>query len=173
LPQADHAKPVAELWVLAPSLRRQRDQALQLLTSSSRPLAGEFCIPSRDIAQDPARMSRCPGRGCQIEGRVRRQRILSGVQPTGKLHLGNYCGAVKNWVALQEDYGQSLLVCCACPSAQQPACAFTSFFVITDVWHAPCQPFIWLLLRAQSPSFSTRLIVLSSLLLTSQRDAEW
>lgn len=34
-----------------------------------------------------------------------RKRILSGVQPTGNLHLGNYCGAVKNWVPLQEDYG--------------------------------------------------------------------
>ncbi len=28
-------------------------------------------------------------------------RILSGVQPTGNLHLGNYLGAIKNWVALQ------------------------------------------------------------------------
>ena len=30
--------------------------------------------------------------------------ILSGIQPTGELHYGNYFGAVKNWVALQEDY---------------------------------------------------------------------
>lgn len=37
-----------------------------------------------------------------------RQRILSGVQPTGFLHLGNYCGAVKNWVPLQDDYGAHL-----------------------------------------------------------------
>jgi len=32
------------------------------------------------------------------------KRILSGIQPTGNLHLGNYLGAIKNWVALQEDY---------------------------------------------------------------------
>src|SRR3954471_16291132 len=31
-----------------------------------------------------------------------RRRILSGVQPTGKLHLGNYFGAVKQHIALQE-----------------------------------------------------------------------
>lgn len=31
-------------------------------------------------------------------------RIFSGVQPTGNLHLGNYLGAVRNWVALQDDY---------------------------------------------------------------------
>lgn len=33
-----------------------------------------------------------------------KKRILSGAQPTGSLHLGNYLGALKNWVALQDDY---------------------------------------------------------------------
>lgn len=32
------------------------------------------------------------------------KRILSGVQPTGNLHLGNYLGAIRNWVRLQHDY---------------------------------------------------------------------
>jgi tryptophanyl-tRNA synthetase len=31
-------------------------------------------------------------------------RILSGIQPTGNLHLGNYLGAIRNWVELQKDY---------------------------------------------------------------------
>ncbi|MEM9880292.1 MAG: tryptophan--tRNA ligase [Pseudomonadota bacterium] len=31
-------------------------------------------------------------------------RIFSGVQPTGQLHLGNYLGAIRNWVRLQEGY---------------------------------------------------------------------
>ncbi len=35
---------------------------------------------------------------------MKRKRILSGMQPSGKLHLGNYHGALKNWLALQEDY---------------------------------------------------------------------
>ena len=30
--------------------------------------------------------------------------ILSGVQPTGNLHLGNYLGAIRNWVSLQETH---------------------------------------------------------------------
>lgn len=30
--------------------------------------------------------------------------VLSGIQPTGEIHLGNYFGAVQNWVNLQEDY---------------------------------------------------------------------
>ena len=32
------------------------------------------------------------------------KRIFSGVQPTGNLHLGNYLGAIRNFVALQNDY---------------------------------------------------------------------
>src|SRR5438128_2473307 len=32
------------------------------------------------------------------------KRIFSGVQPTGNIHLGNYLGALRNWVALQRDY---------------------------------------------------------------------
>ncbi|OEJ64330.1 tryptophan--tRNA ligase [Magnetovibrio blakemorei] len=31
-------------------------------------------------------------------------RIFSGIQPTGNLHLGNYLGAVRNWVKLQDDF---------------------------------------------------------------------
>ncbi len=31
-------------------------------------------------------------------------RIFSGIQPTGNLHLGNYLGAVRNWVRMQNDY---------------------------------------------------------------------
>ena len=32
------------------------------------------------------------------------KRIFSGVQPTGNLHLGNYLGAIRNWVGLQQEY---------------------------------------------------------------------
>jgi tryptophanyl-tRNA synthetase len=41
--------------------------------------------------------------------------VLSGMRPTGKLHLGNYVGALENWVRMQEQYD--------------------CFFVIVD-WHA-------------------------------------
>jgi tryptophanyl-tRNA synthetase len=43
------------------------------------------------------------------------QRVLSGMRPTGKLHLGHYHGVLKNWVQLQHDY--------------------ESFFFVAD-WHA-------------------------------------
>ena len=32
------------------------------------------------------------------------QRIFSGVQPSGNLHLGNYLGAIRNFARLQNDY---------------------------------------------------------------------
>jgi tryptophanyl-tRNA synthetase len=35
-------------------------------------------------------------------------RVVSGIQPTGNLHLGNYLGAIKNWVAMQTDPGEKL-----------------------------------------------------------------
>lgn len=35
---------------------------------------------------------------------TKRKVILSGIQPTGKLHVGRYFGAIRNWVQLQEQY---------------------------------------------------------------------
>lgn len=32
------------------------------------------------------------------------QRVFSGIQPTGTIHIGNYVGAIRNWVRLQERY---------------------------------------------------------------------
>src|SRR5579862_1881905 len=33
-----------------------------------------------------------------------RPRVLSGIQPTGSPHIGNYLGALKNWAKIQYDY---------------------------------------------------------------------
>ena len=35
---------------------------------------------------------------------MNKKTILSGMRPTGRLHLGNYFGALKNWVELQDEY---------------------------------------------------------------------
>jgi len=48
-----------------------------------------------------------------------RPRVLSGMRPTGKLHLGNYMGALANWVKLQNDQ----------------AARYECYFFIAD-WHA-------------------------------------
>ena len=39
-------------------------------------------------------------------------KIFSGVQPTGNLHIGNYLGAIKNFVALQNNSEQSICYYC-------------------------------------------------------------
>ncbi|MGH7665404.1 MAG: tryptophan--tRNA ligase [Gemmatimonadaceae bacterium] len=39
-----------------------------------------------------------------------RKRILTGVRPTGPLHLGHYAGAVENWVHLQHEYDCTFLI---------------------------------------------------------------
>jgi len=35
---------------------------------------------------------------------TKKKRVLSGMRPTGKLHLGNYVGALANWIKLQNEY---------------------------------------------------------------------
>lgn len=39
-----------------------------------------------------------------------KQRIFSGIQPSGNLHLGNYLGAIRNWVKLQDKYASVFCV---------------------------------------------------------------
>jgi len=41
---------------------------------------------------------------------IHQQVVLSGVRPTGKLHLGNYFGAVKNWVEIQDRYDTHIFI---------------------------------------------------------------
>jgi tryptophanyl-tRNA synthetase len=37
-------------------------------------------------------------------GVATRQRVFSGIQPSGELHIGNYLGAVQNWVRMQDEH---------------------------------------------------------------------
>ena len=41
---------------------------------------------------------------------MKRKRILSGMRPSGKLHLGNYAGALENWIELQNEYDNFFFV---------------------------------------------------------------
>ena len=40
-----------------------------------------------------------------------KKKIFSGVQPTGNLHLGNYLGAIKNFVELQNEKDNECVYC--------------------------------------------------------------
>ena len=35
-------------------------------------------------------------------------KVFSGIRPSGKLHLGNYLGAIKNWIELQDKTDQAI-----------------------------------------------------------------
>ena len=39
-----------------------------------------------------------------VQKSAEKSRIFSGIQPTGNLHLGNYLGAIRNWVSLQHEF---------------------------------------------------------------------
>ena len=41
---------------------------------------------------------------------MKKKRILSGMRPTGKLHIGHYVGALENWVQLQDNYNSYHLI---------------------------------------------------------------
>src|SRR6185436_6753468 len=64
-------------------------------------------------------------------------RIFSGIQPSGSLHIGNYLGAVKNWVELQHKY--------------------ESFFCIVD-YHAITRPYEPTELRALTADMALGLL---------------
>lgn len=70
---------------------RCRPPVRSIATSAAPPVAAE--TSSSTAANKPGEAAT-----------ARRQRVLSGVQPTGSLHLGNYLGAIRNWVKLQEEY---------------------------------------------------------------------
>ena len=71
------------------------------------PPAGLTAFGAVAITARPGRLA-CPGGHRVIPSLCRTgavmNRIFSGVQPTGNLHLGNYLGAIRNWVRLQHDY---------------------------------------------------------------------
>ena len=50
----------------------------------------------------PDATAKSPRPGAAPSGK--RLRVLSGMQPTGRMHIGNYLGALRNWVQLQDDY---------------------------------------------------------------------
>jgi len=52
----------------------------------------------------PAASSSVRGLGASARGKPRRKRVLSGMRPTGRLHIGHYFGALSNWIRMQEEY---------------------------------------------------------------------
>lgn len=62
----------------------------------------ESSMDTDDKNTEPTAVMESEGARPKTSGRSRR-RVFSGIQPTGNIHLGNYLGAIKQWVAHQEE----------------------------------------------------------------------
>ena len=71
----------------------------RLLVPASHGAARRRAI-SASVAEAPAAAASTEGE----QKPAQKKRVLSGVQPTGSLHLGNYLGAIRQWVANQDEY---------------------------------------------------------------------
>src|SRR5688572_5029991 len=58
------------------------------------------CVPRRHAAETARYRGRPAGRAWRRDV----ERVLSGIKPTGDVHLGNYVGALRQWVADQDEY---------------------------------------------------------------------
>lgn len=72
----------------APTILRSTSATRQYINASTKLFAD--AVATTEEAPPPTKK------------KVRTRRILSGVQPTGSLHLGNYLGAIKQWVEFQD-----------------------------------------------------------------------
>mmetsp|Transcript_21939 Transcript_21939/g.46304 ORF Transcript_21939/g.46304 Transcript_21939/m.46304 type:complete len:458 (-) Transcript_21939:218-1591(-) len=69
-----------------------------VLSSMTRPAAVSATRRFADVVATETTSAAAP---TPTKKKIRTRRILSGVQPTGSLHLGNYLGAIKQWVEFQ------------------------------------------------------------------------
>ncbi|GBG78128.1 hypothetical protein CBR_g26165 [Chara braunii] len=88
------------LYIARPTLRTTRDRLFCTTTASATLGQGAAAVGSV-MDEQPAEK-----KGAESSTVVeRKKRVVSGVQPTGTIHLGNYLGAIKNWVTLQVSDG--------------------------------------------------------------------
>jgi tryptophanyl-tRNA synthetase len=65
----------------------------------------------------------------------KRSRVVSGMRPTGRLHIGHYFGALENWVRLQNAESDEWRVASGEPGSAADRRAYECFYFIAD-WHA-------------------------------------
>ncbi|XP_043725059.1 tryptophan--tRNA ligase, chloroplastic/mitochondrial isoform X4 [Telopea speciosissima] len=65
-----------------------------------------YCLPSGyiDTSRRYCSVSVSQSDASETASTSVKKRVVSGVQPTGSIHLGNYLGAIKNWISLQNTY---------------------------------------------------------------------
>ncbi len=79
-----------------------------------------------------------PKSGIESPARQAKKRVVSGMRPTGKLHIGHYFGALENWVRLQNEVlpsAQDAGTGSPLATSHSPLPAYDCFYFIAD-WHA-------------------------------------
>ena len=80
--------------------------AFTTIRAGSAPTLGRTSVrPSASATRMFMSTETAPNGEAAVEAKkkTRTRRILSGVQPTGSLHLGNYLGAIRQWVEFQDN----------------------------------------------------------------------
>ncbi|XP_010429592.1 PREDICTED: tryptophan--tRNA ligase, chloroplastic/mitochondrial-like isoform X3 [Camelina sativa] len=95
-----HATTLSQFLILSTS-RFSRIGSRTRFLSKPTPLSGSFS-PIQVTGQ--GFRCCCSAAATEDTSPSVKKRVVSGVQPTGSIHLGNYLGAIKNWVALQDTY---------------------------------------------------------------------
>ena len=97
---------LAALSTICLSLARPALTSRALGTTSSFAVASSPVSRRRSLvscsAAPPVPEAAAAPSGEAVADSTVKKRVLSGVQPTGILHLGNYLGAIRQWVANQE-----------------------------------------------------------------------
>ncbi|WP_456408602.1 tryptophan--tRNA ligase [Caldithrix abyssi] len=103
---------------------------------------------------------------------MEKKRILSGMRPSGRLHLGNYAGALENWLKLQEEYDCYFFVADWHALTTNPAAAFSveenTIQMIIDWLSAGIKPDLPLFIQSKVKEHA-ELHLIFSMLITKER----
>ncbi|GJP46614.1 hypothetical protein CLOM_g5884 [Closterium sp. NIES-68] len=77
--------------------------------AEAAPAKGDASVAGKGTAE-PTVAAEASGSEASEGKAAVRKRLVSGVQPTGSIHLGNYLGAIKNWIPLQDECDTFLFV---------------------------------------------------------------
>jgi hypothetical protein len=88
--------------VLTTLLASCRIQSARAFVRAAVPSTRPFQITSTSTRYSSTVEPQTEAAAAEKPKKVQTDRILSGVQPTGSLHLGNYLGAIRQWVDFQD-----------------------------------------------------------------------
>ncbi len=90
-------------WIMKTTSTLRRTTSSSSSSTSLFQATTETATTSTDSETEDTATTSSTEDATSTQKKVKLRRILSGVQPTGSLHLGNYLGAIRQWVEFQND----------------------------------------------------------------------